>query len=235
MVKAPVMFKVRTAGRTVVTRTTGVKIASDSLKGRVFEANLGDLSGSEDDAHRKIKLRCEEVEGDNVLTTFHGMDLTRDKLCSLIKKWQSLVEARVDIKTTDGYSLRIFAIGFTKKRPNQVKKTCYANSAQVCAIRKRMVDIMMDESKGTDMKKLVNKFITESIAKKIEKSCEGIYPLQNCYIRKVKVTGTPKFDLARLMELHTETAEEIGAKLERSAAVAAAEVAPNLPGAGGRL
>ena len=35
------------------------------------------------------------------------MDLTRDKQCSLIKKWQSLIEAQVEVRTTDGYYLRV--------------------------------------------------------------------------------------------------------------------------------
>lgn len=54
-----------------------------------------------------MKLCCEDVQGTSVLTNFHGMDLTRDKLCSLIKKWQTLIEAQVDVRTTDGYLLRI--------------------------------------------------------------------------------------------------------------------------------
>ena len=44
---------------------------------------------------------------------------------------QTLIEAHVDVKTTDGYLLRLFSIGFTKKRPNQIRKTCYAQHQQV--------------------------------------------------------------------------------------------------------
>merc|ERR1712226_654313 len=36
-VKAPCNFNVRNIGKTVVSRTVGTKIASDGLKGRVFE------------------------------------------------------------------------------------------------------------------------------------------------------------------------------------------------------
>jgi small subunit ribosomal protein S3Ae len=59
------------------------------------------------------------------------MDFTTDKLRSLVRKWQSLIEAHVDVKTTDNYQIRIFCIAFTKKRPNQIKKTCYAQSSQI--------------------------------------------------------------------------------------------------------
>jgi len=54
------------------------------------------------------------------------MDFTTDKIRSLVRKWQSLIEAHVDVKTTDGYVLRMFCIGFTKKRTGHTSKTCYA-------------------------------------------------------------------------------------------------------------
>jgi len=63
------------------------EIASDALKGRVFEVSLADLQNDEV-AFRKFKLVSEEVQGRNVLTNFHGMDMTTDKLRSMVKKWQ---------------------------------------------------------------------------------------------------------------------------------------------------
>ena len=135
-----------------------VEIASESLKGRVFEVCLADLNGGdESQGYRKIRLVVEDVQGYNCITNFHGMDMTRDKLCSLIRKWQTLVEAFVDVRTTDGYLLRIFCIGFTKKQNNQLaSSTCYAQAGQVRTIRKKMFDIITESAK-CDMKELVQK------------------------------------------------------------------------------
>ena len=97
---------------------------------------------------------------------------------------------------------------------------------------------------GDIEQELVGKFIPEAIGKDIEKACNGIYPLQNVYIRKVKVLKVmlqlyvlvglqglacteslfittplqaPKFDLMKLMEVHGDYAEEAPAKVERPA------------------
>ena len=76
---------------------------------------------------------------------------------------------------------------------------------------------MTREATSCDLKDLVAKFIPESIGKDIEKACQGIYPLQNTFIRKVKVLKAPKYDHARLMEVHGDYTEEVGAKIERPA------------------
>ena len=188
------MFTVRNAGKTLVNRTQGTKLASDGLKGRVFEVSLADLNKNSEDAYRKIKLRVDEIQGRNCLTNFHAMDFTSDKLRSLVKKWQTLIEANVDVKTLDGYVLRLFCIAFTKRRANQVKKTSYAQSSQIRQIRKKMVRIMTREASTVELKDLVTKFIPEAIGKEIEKKCSSVYPLHNVYIRKVKLLKTPKFD-----------------------------------------
>ncbi|KRZ33774.1 40S ribosomal protein S3a, partial [Trichinella pseudospiralis] len=218
-VKAPALFMHRDIGQTCVNRTQGTKIASEGLKGRVYEVSLGDLNNDEAD-FRKFRLICEYVQGDTCLTNFHGMNFTRDKLCSLVKKWQTLIEAFADVKTTDGYFLRLFCIGFTRRQPEQQKKTCYAQHSQIRAIHVKMVEIMTKEVSNSDLKGVVKKLIPDSIGKDIEKACERIYPLHDVYIRKVKVLKTPKFEMSRLMEMHGMSGkkadeEEIGMSVDR--------------------
>ncbi|KAI8049003.1 ribosomal protein S3Ae [Syncephalis plumigaleata] len=214
-IRAPSMFEIKTVGKTLVNRTQGLKNANDALKGRVLEVSLADLNKSEDLAFRNIRLRIDEVQGKNCLTNFHGMDFTSDKLRSMVKKWQSMIEAHTDVKTTDGYVLRLFAIAFTRRRPNQLRKTTYATSAQIRQIRKKMFEIINKEATSCDLKDLVQKFIPESIGREIEKACQGIFPLQNVYIRKVKILKAPKFDLQKLLELHGNDSDDLGAKVSQ--------------------
>ena len=56
----------------------------------------------------------------------------------------------------------------------------------------------------------------DSIGQEIEKKCNSIFPLQNVFIRKVKVLKKPKFDLTKLMEMHGDSAaEDTGAALDK--------------------
>ncbi|GAV78502.1 LOW QUALITY PROTEIN: Ribosomal_S3Ae domain-containing protein, partial [Cephalotus follicularis] len=182
------------------------QIAYEGLKHRVFEV-LADLQGDEDQAYRKIRREQKMFkELKNVLTNFWGMDFTTDKLRSLVRKWKTLIEAHVDVKTTDNYTLRMFCIGFTKRRPNRVKRACYAQSSKIRQVNHHQLysprdrEIMTAQATSCDLKELVLKFIPEMIGKEIEKATSGIYPLQNVFIRKVKILKAPKFDLGKLME-----------------------------------
>ncbi|XP_045476985.1 40S ribosomal protein S3a-like [Harmonia axyridis] len=177
------------------------------LKGRVFEVSLADLQ-NDNDADRtfsKFKLIAEDFQGCNVLTNFHGMVSTTDKLRSMVKKWQTLIEASADVKTTDGYLLSVFCIGFNSKDPASTRRTCYAQHTQVKAIRKKMIEIINRIIGHSDLKEVVNKLLPDSIAKDIEKMCQGTYPLHDVFIRKVKVLKKPRFDLFKLLDLHGDS------------------------------
>jgi small subunit ribosomal protein S3Ae len=157
-VHVPTVFDVRTPTITPCNRTAGQKIAADSLKGRVFEISLADLNrDSNEQAWRKMKVQIEEVKGFDCYTNFYGMDITRDKLCTIVKKWHTTVEAFVQTKTADGYLLRMFCIGFTKRTSRQVRATCYAKGSQRKLIRKKMMEIMINEAQKSTLKELTKK------------------------------------------------------------------------------
>jgi small subunit ribosomal protein S3Ae len=206
-IRAPSYFPVRNVGNTIVTKTIGNKIASDSLKNRVVPVCLADLKADEEEAHRIVKLRVEDVQDRRVLTNFYGIQLTTDKLRSLVRKWQTLIEIDIDVKTTDGYALRVFVIAFTAKRPNAAKKTYYAQAAQIRQIRKKGRAIIRKTISATDLKGAVDIILNNKIEKQVEAAARSVYPLKDVYVRKVKMLKSPKFELRRLMEIQGDTKE----------------------------
>lgn len=194
-IRAPGMFAERTVCVAPVNQTEGEKFSHESMKGRVFTVSLGDLNQTH--PHKKIKLIVDEEQekGNKVaLTNFYGLDTTRDHLCSLIKKWHTIVDCHVDAKTTDGFLLRVFVTASTKKSKNQQRATSYANSSQLKQLRRIMYSFVSKEVKKCSLKELVPKLMTDTISEDIVKKAKKIFPIQNCLIRKVKTIKRAKFD-----------------------------------------
>lgn len=222
MVRAPNTFDQRDVGYVLANKTSGNRTARENLLGRVVEASLGDLKkDAEDDAFRKFKLKVEDVQGDKALANFHGMSITTDKIRSLVRRWQSLIEVYVDVKTTDGYVLRIFVIGFTARRRNQRRTTSYAKSSQIRALRQKMLEIIKAEAEVA-LDEFVKKLVAEVIGGLVETASRAIYPLQNVLVRKVKVLKAPKLDLGKLHELHggADVVADLGKAIEVENAIA---------------
>jgi len=159
-------FDKRCISLTPCNKTAGQKNSADSLRGRVFSISLADCNNqSEEQAWRKLQFQVDEVKGFDCYTNFHGMDISRDKSCSMIKKWHSLIEAFVQAKTTDGYILRLFCIAFTKRTKRQVKATCFAKNSHKFLIRKKMMEIMQATVQKSTLKELVKIFVKEDIGK----------------------------------------------------------------------
>jgi len=179
-----------------------------AMENRTFVINLADLQ-DEDKSNdfdllswKKFKFITEEMFGDKLLTQWHGMDITRDKRCSLIRKWHTMMECFCDAKTTDGYVLRVKALAFTKKQSTQIKKNCYAKNSQRHEIRAKMREIIRNAVSGSDLKSVVKKLGKSSIGTDIRKSCQKLFPLKHALIEKVKVVRRPKHDAAKVMEMH---------------------------------
>ncbi|EAT42316.1 AAEL006141-PA, partial [Aedes aegypti] len=143
----------------LVNRTQGTRIASDVLKRHVFEVSLADLQNDTDAerSFRKFNLIA-EVHGRNVLCNFHGMDLITDER-SIVKKWQTLNECSVDVKTTD------VCIGFTINDSVSQHKTCNAQHSQIKKNRRKMTTIITRNVTSSNMKEVVNMLLPDSIVR----------------------------------------------------------------------
>ena len=162
-----------------------------------------DLAPNQDSFHwRKVKLIVDQTEGRQAVTSFYGVDTTRDEVCSLIKKRKTLIEAVSDVKSQDGYVLRVFVIAFTKESPSQKRKTNYALSSQQKIIRKRINDIIAKDVAKANITDILKMFTSEVVEKKITKDVSPIYPVKNVKIRKIKVIQRPNVDYNKLNEMH---------------------------------
>lgn len=81
-------FDKREITLTPCNKSAGLVYSEDSLRGRVFTICLADCNNqSEDKNFRKMKFQIDEIKNNECFTNFHGMDITRDKACSMVKKW----------------------------------------------------------------------------------------------------------------------------------------------------
>nr|UXY87445.1 rps3A [Cryptomonas sp.] len=184
-VNAPQSLGCISFGKTLINKNTNQSM--ENSQNRVYEVSLADLNKDEELAFKKLKFKGTQIKDGLCPTNFYGMELTRDKLCSVIRKWQSMIETCLDVKTQDGYFLRIFAIAFSKRRKKQMKKTSYLNSSQKRSIRKKIIEVITKETNDIQLRDVVNKLLSEKINQEIEKACGKVFPLYNIFIRKVKL------------------------------------------------
>ena len=218
------MFSERDFTTSPVNVTAGEKLSSDSIKGRVYTASLGDLSKFA--PHKKVKLIVDEEleKGTKVaLTNFYGLDTTRDHMSALIKKWHTLIDTFVDAKTNDGFLLRLFAFAISRKKKTQQRATSYLQLSQIKQIRKIMTSIISKEVKKSTLKELVPKLLSadNEIANEITEKASKIFPIQNVMIRKVKTIKRPRFDITQLLSMHTENTTVLAAPVQESKEVKA--------------
>jgi len=186
-VTSPKEFGEKNLGTTLANKSSNTSRIIQSLKDRNYRISLADIKNSEDSSSKKLIFRCYDYDTKNCLTGFHGMEISRDKFCSFIRKWQTMIEVNSDIKTKDGFFLRIFVVAFSRKRKNQSKKSSYIKTSQIRTIRRKMVEIITRECTTCNLKDLIPKIISEKLVDEIGFHGSKIFPLRNVVIRKIKV------------------------------------------------
>ncbi|WP_440947920.1 30S ribosomal protein S3ae [Methanosarcina sp. T3] len=152
------------------------------LVGRNVETTVGELTNDMTKNNTKVILRISNVVGDIATTDLMGHELTTDYIRSIVKRQTSRIDANVDVKTKDGYVIRVKPTCFTIKR---------ARSSQMQAIREMMVEIVKKRAAESDFETFMQEAILGRLSAAIYRQAKFIYPLRRVEIRKTEVETMP--------------------------------------------
>ena len=198
----PGYFDKRDIGFTVSHKCARGKTPADYVNNRNFEISHGDVANEQSHAYRLFKWRSVAVENEEVRTYFAGMRVTRDKLCSILRKYRTLIEAQVDVRTPDGFILRVFSICFTK-RLNSDKKHCYAQQSKRRALRDIMIKAMKDKAESCSIAQLCKALVEETIENQIITESKNVMQVDPVLVTKVKVLKAPTLSVDQMKKLYS--------------------------------
>ena len=191
----------RDIGVTVSNRITRGKVPLDFVAGRVWEVSHADIT--KDMSHNYRIFRYKTVAaGDDVYTQFAGMRMAKDKLDSILRKYRTMVHAQVDVKTADGFILRLFSICYTKKLANNKSNHAYATQAECRAIRDAMIKCMADVTESNTIEQISKDIVDEKIENSIVDACRTIKQVEAVYVSKIKVIKAPGLTAEQIKLLH---------------------------------
>ncbi|MBE8540610.1 30S ribosomal protein S3ae [Geoglobus acetivorans] len=152
---------------------------------RTVEVTLAELTNdySNQNPYKKLVFKVYRVAGENAYTKFHRFELTRDYLNSLTRRRTSKIEDIVDVRTADGYIIRVKTVAFTVKR---------CQSSQKRVIRKVMNEIVKDKASKLNFVQFLQEAILGKIPSEIYREAKKVYPLRRVEIRKIELLKEPK-------------------------------------------
>jgi len=204
-IMAPDMFK-------------GVEIAQtmaddpEHLMGRNTEVSLQDLTSDYSKTHIKLRFKVHSVEGSQAFTKFIGHDITSDYMRRQTRRKRSKIDAIVDVRTRDGYRMRIKPSAFTDRR---------IQSSQQRALRMNMTLLFQEAASKKTMSGLVSDMLSGTLPTAVFKSSLKIYPIKRVEVRKSTILSEPSPEqVEKFRKIEEEERER--AERERGAEEAAA-------------
>ncbi len=200
LITAPTFGNPKPAGWIPGNTTIGKRRAEENVIGRVCEVAYTDINEASKFNWRKVKMEVEKVEGGSLYTSFGGMSITRERIMSLLKKRQTIIDVFADVKTNDNYILRCFVLLCTRPVTGQRRINSYAKSSEVRRIRKLVIKILTEKAAKESVDSFANNILSDSLPEHLIKEASKIYPVRIALITKVKVLKKSKIDLGKLVE-----------------------------------
>jgi small subunit ribosomal protein S3Ae len=140
-----------------------------NLMGRIVEATVHDLTGDFSKMHVKLTFKVKEVRGFDAHTVFIGQTLTSDYVRRLTRRKRTKTDHVIDVRTKDGYLLRIKPMSVTDKR---------IQSSQETAVRNAMTNEVTNMGIEMTMADMVKVIITGEMSKRLSNAAKVIVPIK---------------------------------------------------------
>ena len=173
-----------------------------TLIGRTTEVTVHDLTGDFSKMHVKLKFRVDDVNGFDARTSFIGHDLTSDYVRRLTRRKRTKTDHVVDVKTIDGYTIRVKPMSIAEKR---------IQSSQESAIRQIMRSEIESKAEVMSISQMVKAVISGDFAKDIARACRVVVPIKRVEIRKTEILemGEPLPEIEEAPEAEESTEEAV--------------------------
>ncbi len=154
----------------------------EMLLGRVSEASLQDMSGDFTKSHIKLYFKINGIKGTDATTEFIGHDMTSDYIRRLTRRRNSKIDDVVDVRTKDGYKIRIKVVMISVGR---------ISSSHKHAVRMQGRETITAIASGMTMPELVKSMVSGELSKNVAKSCKKVRPLKRVEVRKSEILRKP--------------------------------------------
>jgi small subunit ribosomal protein S3Ae len=155
----------------------------EQLIGRVVEATLYDITSDFSHHYLKMFFQVNEIDGKTAKTLFKGHEYSRDYLRSLVRRRTTKVDSLINLKTKDGYKLRIAVSALTLSR---------IKTSQEKVIRKIMDATIHEKANALSLDQFVQEMVLGKIASDIYNQAKEVAPLRHVGIRKSKLLAQPQ-------------------------------------------
>ncbi len=159
-----------------------------SLMGRTMEIGAPEITGDNSKYYMKLSVKITNVEGKTCLTSFNGLECTRDHLLRMVRKRNQKVECIIDAATKDGWVLRIKPWTILNGKPPATVET---------KMRHLVMNFFGDFASKNSMSDVVRKALTTEMQMMLKKSGSKVYPVRFSEIARIKVLKSPEFKPAK--------------------------------------
>lgn len=149
-----------------------------TLIDRAVEVTVQELTGDFSKMHIKIKFKIASVDGYDAKTVFVGHSLTSEYVRRLTRRKKTKTDHVVDVKTKDGFVIRIKPMSIAEKR---------IQASQEDAMRSIMHDTLIQMGVDNNLSEIIKAIISGDMARDLAKACRTIMPMKRIEIRRSEI------------------------------------------------